>query len=161
VLPLGVALPFNTKALTVIPRVDTFLIALVSTSAAGFFAIGDRILGPAAIILVASCALYPFFVRETHTSRTPWLIASGFFGAGAAIAAVASLLAPTLVPVIFGAAYEDAVDVVQLADDPPVDDPPGTLGMRRSENWHGAPPPVRRTPGWLVGGIMPGRREGR
>src|SRR3954469_412420 len=24
----------------------------------------------------------------------------------------------------------------------------------------GAPPPVRRTPGWLVGGIMPGRCEG-
>jgi len=102
-------------ALTVIPRVDTFLIALISTSAAGFFAIGDRVLGPAIIIpVVASSALYPFFVQESDDARAPWHIAFGFFAAGALIACVGALLAPTVVPIVFGAAYQDAVGVVQL-----------------------------------------------
>jgi O-antigen/teichoic acid export membrane protein len=111
----GLPFAFNTMALTVIPRLDTFLIAIVSTSAAGFFAIGDRILGPAVIIpVVASRALYPFLAREPHSSRTPWHIACGFFVAGAVLAGVGAILAPTLVPIIFGAAYEDAIGVVQL-----------------------------------------------
>jgi O-antigen/teichoic acid export membrane protein len=111
----GLPFAFNTVALTVIPRLDTFLIALVSKSAAGFFAIGDRILGPATILpVVASRALYPFLVREAHDSRTPWLIASGLFAAGALMAGIGAILAPTIVPIVFGAAYEEAVGVVQL-----------------------------------------------
>ena len=111
----GLPFAFNTMALTVIPRLDTFLVAIVSTSAAGFFAIGDRILGPAVIIpVVASRALYPFLARESHSSRTPWHIVTGFFATGVLLAGVGAMLAPTLVPTVFGAAYEDAVGVVQL-----------------------------------------------
>jgi NAD(P)-dependent dehydrogenase (short-subunit alcohol dehydrogenase family) len=37
----------------------------------------------------------------------------------------------------------------------------GIGAYRASKQASRAPPPVRRTPGWLVGRIMPGRREGR
>jgi O-antigen/teichoic acid export membrane protein len=111
----GVPFAVNTVTLNVIPRFDTLIVATVSATAAGYFALGDRIVGPAMIIpVVASAALYPFLSREHPGSRAGWKIAGGMLGFGLVAAVVGAILAPFVIPFVFGDAYDDAVRVVQL-----------------------------------------------
>lgn len=111
----GIPFAINTVTLNVIPRFDTLIVATVSATAAGYFALGDRIVGPALVIpVVASAALYPFLAREDHRSRAGWKIAGGMFGIGAVASLVGVLLAPLVVPFVFGDQYDDAVIVVQV-----------------------------------------------
>ncbi len=46
------SMPFalNRASLNIIPRLDTFVLAVLSPVAAGYFALGDRALGPVVII---------------------------------------------------------------------------------------------------------------
>jgi len=110
------SLPFgaNRAFLNVIPRADAFLLAIISAVAAGYFALGDRVIGPALIIpVVASRALYPFLGREGNAKsglKVVFLFASG----GVVAAAIGILIAPFAVPLLFGSAFRPAVPVVQI-----------------------------------------------
>jgi O-antigen/teichoic acid export membrane protein len=111
------SLPFalNAASLNIIPRFDTFILVAFSTTAAGYFATGDRVLGPAVMIpWVMSSALYPFLASETASSRTGRRILLLFVVVGSAIAAVGVALAPVLIPAVFGSSYREAVPVVQV-----------------------------------------------
>jgi O-antigen/teichoic acid export membrane protein len=111
------SLPFalNRASLNVVPRLDTFLLALISPTAAGYFALGDRIAGPALIIpVVMSTALYPFLVRESKNSTVGWRVVGALAVIGLVIAAVGIAASPLLVPAIFGDEFRDAVPVVQI-----------------------------------------------
>ena len=111
----GVPFAFNTVALQVIPRLDTLVVLSMSATAAGFFALGDRILGPALIVpWVASAALYPFLAREAPRSKAALRISVGMFGLGLTLAIAGALIAPYIVPTVFGGSYGDAVIVVQV-----------------------------------------------
>jgi O-antigen/teichoic acid export membrane protein len=111
----GLPFTLGTAGLNVIPRLDTFLLALFSTTAAGYFALGDRVLGPALIVpAVASAALYPFFSRERRDSGAGWPISAGMLVLGGAIGGIGALLSPLLVPTIFGSQYDEATRVVQI-----------------------------------------------
>ena len=115
VMKAGVPFAFGTVALNVVPRLDTLLVAAFSSTAAGYFALGDRIIGPALIVpVVASAALYPFFSREATDPRAGWPISGGMLVVGGAIAGAGALLAPLLVPAVFGAQYDEAIRVVQI-----------------------------------------------
>ena len=104
----------NRAFLNVVPRADAFLLAIISPVAAGFFALGDRVVGPALIIpVVASRALYPFLGREENDTsglKVVLLFASG----GVVVAVIGVLAAPFVVPLMFGSAYHAAVHIVQL-----------------------------------------------
>lgn len=109
------SLPFgaNRAFLNVIPRADAFLLAIISPLAAGHFALGDRVVGPALIIpVVASRALYPFLARENATSGLKVVMLFAF--AGVVAAAIGVFVAPFVVPLLFGSAFRPAVPVVQL-----------------------------------------------
>jgi O-antigen/teichoic acid export membrane protein len=110
------SIPFalNRASLNIVPRFDTFLLAAISPIAAGYFALGDRVLGPIIIVpVVMSAALYPFLAQESPGSRAGWRIVCLLGAAGSMIAALGIGLAPRLVPFVFGPEYEPAVPVVQ------------------------------------------------
>jgi O-antigen/teichoic acid export membrane protein len=111
------SLPFalNAASLNLIPRLDMLVLVALSTTSAAWFAIGDRLLGPALIIpATLGSALYPFMATRAAKHASPWVIAGGLGLVGLAIAAAGVLLAPFLVPLVFGSEYEDAVPVVQV-----------------------------------------------
>jgi O-antigen/teichoic acid export membrane protein len=111
------SIPFalNRVSLNIVPRFDTFLLAALSPIAAGYFALGDRALGPIIIIpVVMSSALFPFLAQEPAGSRAAWRVVGLLGAAGGAIAAVGIGLAPQLVPFVFGHEYEPAVPTVQM-----------------------------------------------
>jgi O-antigen/teichoic acid export membrane protein len=111
------SMPFalNAASLNIIPRLDAVILVTLSTTAAGYFALGDRIIGPAIMIpWVMGSALYPFFAREGERSGAGWKILGIFVGVGSLMAVAGIALAPTLVPLIFGNAYDEGVDVVQV-----------------------------------------------
>jgi O-antigen/teichoic acid export membrane protein len=110
------SLPFalTSFCIGVIPKLDAFLLLLLSATSAGYFALGDRILGAAFVFPdVLSVALYPFLARKAKRSP-PWLLAAilGAVGGGGAIAAI--ITAPTFVPLVFGSQYTDAVPAVRV-----------------------------------------------
>lgn len=111
----GAPFAFNTVALVAIPKLDTLIVSLVSTTSAGYFALGDRIMSPAMFIpVVASTALYPYLAREPSGSRATWKISGGMLLLGGTAAVIGVVLAPWAVPLIFGESYRDAVAVVQV-----------------------------------------------
>jgi O-antigen/teichoic acid export membrane protein len=111
------SLPFalNRASLNIVPRLDTFILAALSPVAAGYFALGDRALGPVVIIpVVMSSALYPFLAREPSGSRAGWRIVALLGALGSVIGVVGIVLSPRLVPLVFGSDYSHAVRVVQV-----------------------------------------------
>jgi O-antigen/teichoic acid export membrane protein len=105
----------NRASLNIIPRLDVLILAALSPLAAGYFALGDRALGPVLIIpVVMSSALYPFLAREATGSRAGVRIAVTLGALGCLVGVIGIALAPRLVPVVFGADYHDAVPVVQI-----------------------------------------------
>src|SRR5215216_2445222 len=114
---LRASMPFalNAASLNIIPRLDAVILVTLSTTAAGYFAIGDRLLGPAIMIpWVMTSALYPFLARERGRPAAGRKLLVIFAAAGTILALVGVALAPTLVPLIFGSAYDEAVDVVRV-----------------------------------------------
>ena len=109
-------LPFalNAASLGTIPRLDVFLIAAFSAFSAGYFAIGDRMVGAALLIpMSASSTLYPFFANR-RDGASGWK-AAGLLGLiGAALAAGGVAVAPLLVPALFGEEFTVAVRTVQV-----------------------------------------------
>jgi O-antigen/teichoic acid export membrane protein len=113
----GQSMPFALSAtsLNLFPRLDTFLIASLSATGAGYFAIGDRVVGPALIIpAVVSSTLFPFLALEPRRSSAAWKIVLILCLAGGGLAALGALCAPFVVPALFGTNYRSAVGVVQV-----------------------------------------------
>ena len=111
------SLPFalNGAAFNLAPRLDTFVLISMSTTSAAWFAIGDRVLGPALLVpSTLASALYPFMAAHAAKRTSPWKLAGALGALGAALAAIGIVLAPILVPLVFGEAYGDAVSVVQV-----------------------------------------------
>jgi O-antigen/teichoic acid export membrane protein len=105
----------SAGALNVVPRFDTAVVAALSTTSAGWFAIADRALGPALLVpATVASTLFPFLARRSQRATEPWKLAGALALVGAALAALGIALAPTLVPLIFGDDYEDAVPVTQV-----------------------------------------------
>jgi polysaccharide transporter, PST family len=105
----------TTGSLNVIPRLDTLLLVTLSTTSAAWYAIGDRITGPALLIpATLGSTLFPF-LAASHARRTaPWKLSAGMGAGGLGVALVGIVLAPFVVPVLFGDSYEDAVPVTQI-----------------------------------------------
>lgn len=111
------SLPFalTSSCLSVIPRLDAFLLLTLSATSAGYFALGDRLLGPAVVFPeVLSITLFPFFARKADGLSPPWLLSSLLAAVGGAVAVVVVVTAPTLVPLLFGDKYVDAVPAVRV-----------------------------------------------
>ena len=105
----------NTASLNVIPRLDSFVLLTISATSAGYFATGERVLGPALLVPVAlSTTLYPFLSREAHGERSVRAFAALLATAGLTLAVTGALLAPVLVPWIFGEQYRSSIAVVQV-----------------------------------------------
>jgi O-antigen/teichoic acid export membrane protein len=111
------SLPFaaTSGCLEVFPKLDTFFLLALSATSAGYFALGDRLLGPAIVFQdVLSTALYPFFARSAERVSPPWVLAAVFASAGGALGMAAAFAAPFFVPLIFGANYANAVPAVRV-----------------------------------------------
>jgi O-antigen/teichoic acid export membrane protein len=111
----SLAFAVNRASLNVVPRLDTFALLVLSPMAAGYFALGNRILGPALILpVVMSTTLYPFLARESRDSRAGWTVVVLLTAAGVVLAGIGLVTAPLLVPLLFGGEYAGAVPVVQV-----------------------------------------------
>lgn len=111
------ALPFGLgiTAPSAVVRFDTTLIGLFSTSSAGLYAIGDRILTSLLIVpSTASATLYPVLARESSTRGKAARAAAILFCGGVVAAAVVIVVCPSLIPALFGHQYADAVRVVEI-----------------------------------------------
>ena len=111
------SLPFalSTASLNVIPRLDSFVLLTISATSAGYFATGERVLGPALLVPVAlSTTLYPFLSREKRSDRSVHAFAALLATAGLALAVLGAMLAPVVVPWIFGEQYRSSIPVVQV-----------------------------------------------
>lgn len=111
------SLPFALTAgsLNVVPRLDTFVLITMSATSAAWFAIGDRVLGPALLVpATLGSALYPFMATPSARRTSPWKLAGALGAGGGTVALLGILLAPSLIPLLFGNAYREAVPVAQV-----------------------------------------------
>jgi O-antigen/teichoic acid export membrane protein len=113
---LRASLPFGLSSTTptAIVRLDTTLVALLSTAAAGSYAVGDRVLTTLLVLSsTAAATLYPLLARH-RDSATIRRAAALMFVIGVILAAPAIILAPWAIPGLFGGGFRDAVEPVQL-----------------------------------------------
>lgn len=111
------AAPFavSTSAFNLLPRLDTALVATMSATSAGWFAIGERSLGPALLVSATlASTLFPFMVRRSERSTAHWKLSLALGAGGAALATLGALVAPTIVPLVFGEEYTEAVRPTQI-----------------------------------------------
>ena len=60
-------LALNTVSLNLVPRLDTLVLLILSATSAGWFAVGERALGPALLIpATLSASLYPFMAGHAR-----------------------------------------------------------------------------------------------
>lgn len=105
----------NAASLNLIPRLDTLVLIALSTTSAAWFAIGERVLGPALLLpATLGSALYPFMATQAARRAAPWKIAVALGALGAVLAAIGFVLAPFLIPLLFGDSYREAVAVSQV-----------------------------------------------
>jgi O-antigen/teichoic acid export membrane protein len=111
------SLPFaiGSNSATAIVRLDTFLIGLLSASAAGYYAVGDRVATVALLVSsTAAATFFPIVAKHENAARAS-LGAAALMGAvGLLLTVPAIILSPLLIPALFGDAYSDAVPVVQI-----------------------------------------------
>jgi len=106
---------FNAASLHLVPRLDTLVLVTLSTTSAAWFAIGERVLGPALLLPATfGSTLYPFMATQAARRAAPWKIAGALAALGVALAAVGFVLAPVLIPLLFGDAYREAVPVARV-----------------------------------------------
>ena len=111
------SMPFalNAASFNLVPRLDTLVLITLSATSAAWFAIGERTVGPALIVpATLGSALYPFMAHQSAKLAAPWRPAAALGVIGIALAVVGIVLAPFLVPLVFGDAYRDSVEVVQV-----------------------------------------------
>jgi O-antigen/teichoic acid export membrane protein len=105
----------NTAALNVLPRLDTPIVALTSTVAAGYYAVSDRVVQALFIIpTVAGTTLFPHLSHESTDRRTATIRVAALLGAVGLVLAIAGyFVVPKLLPLLFGQQYRAAVPVTQ------------------------------------------------
>jgi O-antigen/teichoic acid export membrane protein len=111
------SLPFaiGANAAIAIVRLDTFLIGLISASAAGFYAVGDRVTTAALFVSgAASASLFPIVAKRSNPARASLRAAALMGAVGLSLVVPAIILSPMVVPALFGDAYSSAVPVVQI-----------------------------------------------
>ncbi len=111
------ALPFGLGSTipSGIARLDFFLIGLVSTSTAGFYAVADRFVSVLLIIPVAGAyALYPHLAGRQDAVRATWRMARLLALLGVVLAGIAIFLADSAVPLLFGSRYEAAAPGLRI-----------------------------------------------
>jgi O-antigen/teichoic acid export membrane protein len=111
------SMPFavNAASLNLIPRLDILVLITMSTTSAAWFAVGERVLGPALLVpATLGSALYPFMATQAAKHAPPWKLAGLLGILGAALAGIGILLAPILIPLLFGDAYREAVPVTRV-----------------------------------------------
>jgi len=105
----------NTASLNLVPRLDTLVLLILSATSAGWFAVGERAIGPALLVpATLGASLYPFMAGHAARRVAPWKLSGGLGLVGVGLAALGIVLAPFLIPLLFGEAYDDAVPVVQV-----------------------------------------------
>jgi O-antigen/teichoic acid export membrane protein len=110
-LPIAI----GSNAGTAIVRLDTFLIALVSASAAGYYAVGDRVATVALVVSsTAAATFFPIVAKHSDVARVSLRAAGLMGGVGLALVVPAVVLSPKAIPALFGDAYSSAVPVVQI-----------------------------------------------
>lgn len=109
--PIGM----NTAALFIVPRIDTLIVTVSGTTAAAFFALGDRVVSAMIVVpLAATSALYPFLAGRRLALRTVGPVVVGLGLAGALIAGPVIAVLPDLIPALFGAKYSEALDTIRI-----------------------------------------------
>jgi polysaccharide transporter, PST family len=98
-----------------IGRLDVFIISLMSATVAGLFAAGERTLAVLALLpALAATTLYPHLAKDADPIHGAWRAGLMFGLIAMPIAALVAILAPTLVPALFGDQYVEAVDGLQV-----------------------------------------------
>lgn len=108
-------LAVNTGMTWTLVRLDPAVVGLLSATAAGFFTVGDRIVGALLIVpAVAATTLFPHLAQDVDV-RASARRAAGLLGmVGVAGAVLGVVLAPLLVPALFGDEFGRATHVVQI-----------------------------------------------
>jgi O-antigen/teichoic acid export membrane protein len=106
---------FNSAALTFLPRLDTAVVATVSVIGASYFALGFQIVTTAALVpSIASITLLPLLAANHGTQESRWKVFWTMSGIGMVVAGIGILLAPPVVPLLFGDHYRPAVGAIQF-----------------------------------------------
>lgn len=106
---------FNSAALTFLPRLDTAVVATVSVVGAGYYALGYQIVTTAQLVpAIASITLLPLLTANHRAQRSQWQVFWTMTGIGVLAAGLGILLAPLVVPVLFGAHYRPAIGSIQV-----------------------------------------------
>lgn len=114
---LRVTAPFglNSAALFFLPRLDTAVVATVSVIGASYYALGFQIVTTAQLVpAIASITLIPLLTAHHGAQESRWKIFGAMIGVGAIVATVGILLAPFVVPWLFGDQYRVAVGSIQI-----------------------------------------------
>jgi O-antigen/teichoic acid export membrane protein len=106
---------FNSAALTFLPRLDTAVVATVSVIGASYFALGFQIVTTAALVpSIASITLLPLLAASHGTQESRWKVFWMMSSIGMVAAGIGILLAPPIVPLLFGDHYRPAVGAIQV-----------------------------------------------
>lgn len=111
------SLPFalNSGLTSILVRLDPAVIGLISATAAGLFAVGDRVVGALLVVpVIGAGTLYPHLAGSHNVARAARR-ASWVLGAiGVAGSVIGMISAPFLIPALFGPRFSEAVAVVQV-----------------------------------------------
>jgi O-antigen/teichoic acid export membrane protein len=106
---------FNSAALTFLPRLDTAVVATVSVIGASYYALGFQIVTTAALVpAIASITLLPLLAANRRTQESRWKVFGVMSVIGVVAAGIGVLLAPLVVPLLFGNTYRTAVGAIQI-----------------------------------------------
>jgi O-antigen/teichoic acid export membrane protein len=111
------AAPFvlNASALTFLPRIDTALVAIISVVGASYYGLGFQIVTTATLIpAIASITLIPLLVAHREARSARWRVFGLMTTGGLLAAAIGIVLAPPIVPLLFGSKYTAAVGSIQI-----------------------------------------------
>lgn len=114
---LRVTAPFalNSTALTFLPRLDTAVVATVSVIGASYYGLGYQVVTTAQIVpAIAAITLLPHLTANSGVQGMQWKIFGVMSSIGVLVAGVGVLLAPLVVPLLFGATYRPAVSSIQI-----------------------------------------------
>lgn len=114
---LRASLPFflTASAFTMVTRVDPVVIALGSTIVAGYYGVGERVLGLLLFIpMTAATTLFPHLSGVTAGTRTGVYLTGILTAISSLLALGMVVAAPAIVPILYGDAFTGSVILVQL-----------------------------------------------
>jgi O-antigen/teichoic acid export membrane protein len=114
---LKMTAPFalNSAALLFLPRIDTAVVATVSVVGASYFALGFQIVTTTQLMpAIVSITLLPHLAANRRAQESQWKVLGVITGIGVTAAGIGILLAPIVIPLLFGDKYRPAVGAIQL-----------------------------------------------